>query len=188
MRSKDKNRLIELSRKIFDRWDSFTDEEAGIFAFTDGEPHNAITPIARRRGEFFEVDLALRNNLTTEEFPLGVFHPHPEHHNIKKENIGLIEVMGLAILPARLKGEIELMKSAILSGTDFEAVPEIEKHKAWFEHFKSDHTFTEDNVEEILREEIGKTFVRVLEDASVFKNTSAGDAAYMRFIDYVNEI
>ena len=188
MRSKSKERLIELSKKIFEKWDTFTDEEAGIFAFTNGEPHNAITPIARRRGDAYEVDLALRNNITTEEFPLGVFHPHPEHHNIKKENIGLIEVMGLAILPARLKSEIELMKEAILSGTDFATVPDIEKHKAWFERFATDYAFTEANVEDILRTEIGKTFVRVLEDASVFKNTESGNAQFMRFVDHVNEV
>ncbi len=179
-------RMVELADKILVKWRAYTDEEAFIYAETDGEPHNTITPIARRRGEKYELDLVLRNNITTDENPLGVFHPHKEHHNIKKENIGLIEVMGLAVLPARLKSEIALMKDAILSGTDFGTVAEIEKHKDWFNRFKASYTFTEENTEEILKSEIGKTFVCVLRDAGVFKDTECGRAHFMKFINNVN--
>ena len=188
IRHKSKERVFELASKIFETWENYSDEEVGIYAYTDGEPHNAITPIGRRRGEEYELDLALRNNLTTEEYPLGVFHPHPEHHNIKKENIGLIEVMGLAVLPSRLKGEIEDMKSLILSGTDFDSLESTKKHKDWFLKFKDNYVFTEENTEDIIRGEIGKTFVSVLEDASVFKNDELGKRAFLKYIDYVNKI
>ena len=181
-----KERLVELADKILVAWRKYTDEEAFVYHETDGEPHNTITPIARRRGDKFELDLVLRNNITTEENPLGVYHPHAEHHNIKKENIGLIEVMGLAVLPARLKGEIAEMKAAILSGADFRANPDIEKHAEWFEAFRANYTFTEENTEEIIKTEIGRTFVRVLRDAGVFKDTDDGRAFFSRFIDFVN--
>ena len=184
--STDKARLVELADKILVKWRAYTDEAAFIFAETDGTPHNTITPIARRRGEEFELDLVLRNNVTTKEHPLGVYHPHAEHHNIKKENIGLIEVMGLAVLPARLKGEIALMKDAILSGKRFKDIPEIEKHAAWFDAFKDSYTFTDENTEKIIRDEIGKTFVRVISDAGVYKRTPDGKAAFLRFVDAVN--
>ncbi len=186
IRHKDKSRVLALADKIFKTWEKYTDEEAGIFAFTNGEPHNAITPIGRRRGEEFELDLALRNNLTSDEFPLGIYHPHPERHNIKKENIGLIEVAGLAILPSRLKNEIEEMKKCILSEKDFDTVENLKKHKAWFEGFKDSYNFTDENVESVLKTEIGKTFVRILEDASVFKNNDSGIKFFMRYIDFVN--
>ncbi len=185
LRGKNKDGLVELADKILCSWQSYTDADAGIYAFTDGEPHNTITPIARRRGEDYELDLALRNNITTEEHPLGLYHPHAEHHNVKKENIGLIEVMGLAVLPSRLKSEIELMKCAILGGVAFDTVPEIEKHAKWFDAFKNGYTFTPENTESILKTEIGKTFVRVLEDAGVYKVTPEGRAAFLRFIDTV---
>ena len=178
----DKVRLADLAEKILAAWRAYSDESAFVFAETNGEPHNTITPIARMRDGKFELDLVLRNNITTEEHPLGVFHPHAELHNIKKENIGLIEVMGLAVLPARLKGEMEEMKKAILSGTDFAAVEPIAKHKAWFLSFAGNYTFTEENTEEILKKEIGNTFVRVLTDAGVFKRGEAGQAAFMRFL------
>ncbi len=180
--SANKDSLIALSGKILDAWRDYSDESAFVLAKTDGVPHNTITPIARRRGEEFELDLVLRNNIMTEEHPLGVFHPHAEHHNIKKENIGLIEVMGLAVLPARLKAEIEEMKSAILGGLDFDGNEAIAKHKAWFESFKEDYVFTEENVDEILKAEIGKTFVNVLRDAGVFKENDEGREALRRFI------
>lgn len=186
LRGKDKERISALANKILVAWRAYSDPKAEIFNETDGEPHNTITPIARRRGSDFELDLALRNNLTTEEHPLGLYHPHAEHHNIKKENIGLIEVMGLAVLPSRLKHEIELMKDAIAKGTPFAAVPELEKHAEWFSKFSADYTFTKDNTEEILKTEIGKTFVRVLEDAGVYKTDGNGRAAFLRFIDFVN--
>ncbi|MCQ2413171.1 MAG: UDP-glucose--hexose-1-phosphate uridylyltransferase [Clostridia bacterium] len=179
--SADKTALVDLADKILLKWRSYTDENAFIFAETDGEKHNTITPIARRRGDLFELDLVLRNNVTTAEHPLGVYHPHAEHHNIKKENIGLIEVMGLAVLPSRLKAEMALMKDAILAGKPFADVPEIEKHAAWFEKFRKDYTFTAENTEDILKAEIGKTFVRVLEDAGVYKATPEGRAAFLKF-------
>ena len=183
----DRERLVELADKILIAWRSYTDEEAFIYHETSGEPHNTITPIARRRGEDFELDLVLRNNITTEENPLGVYHPHSEHHNIKKENIGLIEVMGLAVLPARLKDEIAEMKKTILSGGDFAENPNIEKHAAWFSAFKNAYTFTEENTEQIIKSEIGKTFVEVLRDAGVFKDTEKGREFFMRFIGFINK-
>ncbi len=182
LRSTDKQVLVSLADKILAAWRSYSDPEAFIFAETDGEPHNTITPIARMRDGKYELDLVLRNNITTEEHPLGVYHPHAELHNIKKENIGLIEVMGLAVLPARLKDEIAEMKQAILSGTDFDAVESIAKHKAWFEAFRDSYTFTAENTEDILKNEIGKTFQRVLEDAGVYKRTEGGQIAFLRFI------
>ena len=184
--STDRERLVELADKILVSWRAYTDEEAFVYASTRGEPHNTITPIARRRGDKFELDLVLRNNITTEENPLGVYHPHAEHHNIKKENIGLIEVMGLAVLPARLKGEIADMKEAILGGVDFATVESIEKHKEWFSKFKDNYSFTEENTEDIIKYEIGKTFVGVLKDAGVFKDTEEGRVYFARFVDFVN--
>lgn len=178
----DKVRLADLAEKILAAWRAYSDESAFVFAETNGEPHNTITPIARMRDGKFELDLVLRNNITTEEHPLGVFHPHAELHNIKKENIGLIEVMGLAVLPARLKGEMEEMKKAILSGADFAETETIAKHKAWFLSFAGNYTFTEENTEKILKKEIGNTFVRVLTDAGVFKRGEAGQAAFVRFL------
>ena len=183
----DKARLVALADKILVAWRAYTDESAFVFAETDGEPHNTVTPIARMREGRFELDLVLRNNITTAEHPLGVYHPHAEYHNVKKENIGLIEVMGLAVLPARLKGEIEEMAKAILAGTDFATVPAIEKHKAWFEAFRANYTFTEENVRDILKKEIGVTFTHVLEDAGVYKCTEEGREAFLRFADFVNE-
>ncbi len=182
----DKERICELADKILTAWRGYSDEDADVFAFTGDTPHNTITPIARRRGEKYELDLVLRNNRTSEEHPLGIFHPHAEKHNIKKENIGLIEVMGLAVLPARLKAEISEMKNAILTGADFKGIPEIEKHKAWFDTFRGDYDFTEENCEDILKAEIGKTFVDVLRDAGVYKDTADGRRAFLRFIDAVN--
>ncbi len=184
--SGDKKRISELAGKILSAWRRYTDKKADIYAETDGTPHNTITPIARRRGEDFELDLVLRNNLTTEEHPLGLYHPHAEHHNIKKENIGLIEVMGLAVLPSRLKAEIADMKKLILSGRDFGSIESCVKHKAWFDAFKEGYTFTEENTEDILKSEIGKTFTRVLLDAGVYKNDKTGREAFLRFVEFVN--
>lgn len=182
LRATKKEPLVDLADRILLAWRKYSDPSADIYAETDGEPHNTITPIARRRGEDYELDLVLRNNLTTKEHPLGLFHPHAEYHNIKKENIGLIEVMGLAVLPSRLKDEMQDMKAAILGGKDFSAVPSIEKHAAWFAAFRDKYTFTEENTEDILKEEIGKTFVHVLENAGVYKDTSDGKCAFLRFI------
>ncbi len=187
LRSVDKERLVSLADKILDAWRAYTDEAAFVFAVTDGEPHNTITPIARKVGDCFELDLVLRNNITTDEHPLGVYHPHADVHHIKKENIGLIEVMGLAVLPARLRDEIALMCEYILAGKNFRSCEDIEKHAEWFDTFKDSYTFTADNVEDILKTEIGKVFERVLEDAGVYKRTEDGKAAFLRFIDFVNK-
>lgn len=184
--SVDKERLCLLADKILAAWRGYTDKDAYVFAETDGTPHNTVTPIARRVGERYEMDLVLRNNITTDEHPMGLYHPHGEHHNIKKENIGLIEVMGLAVLPSRLKSEIDLMVKAITDGVDFGTVPEIEKHREWFDRFRSEYEFTPENTEDIIRKEIGKTFVRVLSDAGVFKDNDGGRVAFKRFINAVN--
>lgn len=184
IRSKDEKRLIDLADHILGKWRGYTDEEAFIFAETDGEPHNTITPIARMRDGMFELDLALRNNITTEECPLGVYHPHAQYHHIKKENIGLIEVMGLAILPARLKEEMQLLAQYILEKKDIRSNEMLEKHADWVEEFLPRYSsITEENIMDILKAEIGKVFVGVLEDAGVYKCTEEGRAAFQRFID-----
>ena len=180
----DKARLADLADKILRAWRGYTDEAAFIFAETDGVPHSTITPIARRRGSDYELDLVLRNNITTKEHPLGVYHPHAELHHIKKENIGLIEVMGLAVLPARLKGELQGLEEAILAGKPLTG--DLEKHAAWVEELKTRHTFTPENTTAILREEVGKVFAKVLEHAGVYGRNEAGQAAFLKFIDYVN--
>ena len=187
LRHGDKSKLWELADKILTAWRGYTDEEAFIFAETDGEPHNTVTPIARMKEGVFELDLVLRNNITTDEHPLGVYHPHAELHNIKKENIGLIEVMGLAVLPARLKNEMEVLADAILTHKDIRSIPEIEKHAAWFESFRDEYAFTAKNVDGILKRQIGKTFVKVLEDAGVYKRDDKGREAFLRFVQSVNQ-
>ena len=183
--SSDRQALIDLADRILLAWRKYSDPQATIFAETNGEPHNTITPIARRRGEDYELDLVLRNNLTTPEHPLGLYHPHAEKHNIKKENIGLIEVMGLAVLPARLSREMALLGEALVAGKDLSADETLAKHKAWVESFRGKYTFTKENVSGILRTEIGRTFEGVLEDAGVYPCTEAGRAAFMRFIETV---
>ncbi len=179
-------RIVELSDRILTCWRGYTDADAFIFAETDGEPHNTITPIARMVEGKFQMDLVLRNNITTEEYPLGVYHPHQDLHHIKKENIGLIEVMGLAVLPARLKGEMAQLKDAILAGTDIAADEALSKHAPWVAELKAKHSFTPENTEEILLQEIGAVFTRVLEDAGVYKLTDEGRAAFRRFVTAVN--
>ncbi len=183
LRSTDTERIGELATRILERWRGYTDADAFVFAETDGEPHNTITPIARKKGDMYELDLALRNNITTEEHPLGVYHPHQELHHIKKENIGLIEVMGLAVLPSRLKTELAELADAIVEGRDIRTIAELEKHADWVDEFAKNYPeINRDNVDEILRQETGKVFVRVLEDAGVFKCTPEGRAAFERFI------
>ena len=183
-RSKNPDRLIDLGEKVLRAWRSYTDEDAFIYAETDGEPHNTITPIARKAGDMFELDLTLRNNITTEENPLGVYHPHAEYHHIKKENIGLIEVMGLAVLPARLKEELELLEEYILEGKDIASNEKIEKHAAWAAEFLPKYKdINKENVHEILQKEVGIVFTHVLEDAGVYKCTPEGREAFMRFIE-----
>ena len=182
LQGKDTERIIDLAEHILNKWRGYTDEEAFIFAETDGTPHSTITPIARKRGDLYELDLTLRNNITTEEHPLGVYHPHAKLHHIKKENIGLIEVMGLAVLPARLKGELEGLCKAIVAGEDLRKDEVLEKHADWVDELKEKYTFTAENVEEILKKEIGIVFMKVLEHAGVYKCTEEGRAAFMRFI------
>ena len=184
----DTERLIELADKILLTWRGYTDEAAFIFAETDGEPHNTITPIARKRGNNYELDLVLRNNITTKEHPLGVYHPHAKLHHIKKENIGLIEVMGLAVLPARLKDEMAQLKTAILSRADLRSNEVLSKHADWVEEFLPKYeSITEENIDGIIRKEIGLVFREVLLDAGVYKCTEEGREAFLRFIDTVNK-
>lgn len=183
LRSKDSDQLIEAADRILTAWRGYTDEAAFVFAETEGEPHNTITPIARMNGGLYELDLVLRNNITTEEFPMGVYHPHQELHHIKKENIGLIEVMGLAVLPSRLKEELSGLASCITEGKEIRAEKELEKHADWVESFLPKYpSVTKDNVEDILKEEVGIVFERVLEDAGVYKCTEEGRAGFECFL------
>ena len=181
----DTGRLTELGGIILEKWRKYTDEDAFIFAETEGTPHNTITPIARKRGDKYELDLVLRNNITTKEHPDGVYHPHSELHNIKKENIGLIEVMGLAVLPSRLKAELKAVEKAILNGTDLTADEQTAKHAQWVASFKDNYTFTEENAESIIRDETGKVFAKCLEHAGVYKMNEQGIAAFERFIQSI---
>lgn len=196
IRHLDADRLISLAAHVLDQWKNYTDEEAFIYARTEGTPHNTITPIARKSGEMYELDLTLRNNITTKEHPLGVFHPHKNLHHIKKENIGLIEVMGLAVLPARLKREMLLMKDVLISGKNVREVEELKAHHEWLEELiesrkkcnqnEGERDFTkmgEEQVMDILRMEVGKVFVQVLEDAGVFKCDESGRKAFLRFVE-----
>ena len=184
LRSTDESRLIELGAHILDAWRGYTDEAVFVFASTDGEPHNTITPIARKVGDTYELDLALRNNITTEEHPLGVYHPHAQWHNIKKENIGLIEVMGLAVLPSRLNEEMEILADYLVEGKNIRENEKIEKHADWVERFRGKYDgFTKENVMEILEKEVGIVFTNVLEDAGVYKCTEEGRIAFKRFIE-----
>ncbi|SEI55483.1 UTP-hexose-1-phosphate uridylyltransferase [Lachnospiraceae bacterium A10] len=183
LQCKDEKRIIDLADHILKVWRGYTDEEAFVFAETDGELHNTITPIARKRGEFYELDLALRNNITTEEHPLGVYHPHEKLHHIKKENIGLIEVMGLAVLPSRLKGELEELADAIVNHKDIRSMESIAKHADWVDEFMAHYEdVNASNVEAVLQQEVGKVFCQVLEDAGVYKCTEEGLQAFRRFI------
>ena len=183
----DTDRLVALADKILGAWRGYTDADAFVFAETEGTPHNTITPIARKRGDLFEMDLVLRNNITTDEHPDGVYHPHKELHNIKKENIGLIEVMGLAVLPSRLKKELRLVEEAILNGTDLSSNEETAKHSTWVDSFRSNYTFTKENTEDILKAETGKVFAKCLEHAGVYERSEKGMDAFLRFVSYVNE-
>ena len=181
LRCADSGRLVDLAGRILDAWRAYSDPEVSIFAETNGEMHNTITPIARRRGADYELDLVLRNNLTTEEHPLGLFHPHAELHHIQKENIGLIEVMGLAVLPARLRGELAELGRRLVSGEDLAASPLTEKHAPWIEELREKYELRPENVETILQREVGEVFKTVLEHAGVFKRDEAGTAAFLRF-------
>ena len=183
----DPERLSELAEKILNVWRGYTDEAVSVIAFSDGEPHNTITPIARRRGELFELDLVLRCNICTPEHPLGVFHPHADKHHIKKENIGLIEVMGLAVLPSRLKTELHALAEAAAQGRDISDDELLSKHAVWLKELKAKYSFTYENALDIILKETGRVFAAVLEDAGVYKRDAAGQAAFMKFVDKVNE-
>ena len=184
IRSKYEKRLIDLADHVLQAWRNYTDEGAFIYAHTEGTPHNTITPIARKHGEMFELDLTLRNNITTEEHPLGVYHPHAQYHNIKKENIGLIEVMGLAVLPSRLKEELEILAEYIVEGKEIQSNEKIEKHANWVKSFLPKYeNISRDNVMDILKEEVGIVFTHVLEDAGVYKCTEEGRKAFLKFIN-----
>ena len=183
--AKDPERIVELSDKILTAWRGYSDPAAEILAFTDGTPHNTITPIARMRGDLFEMDLVLRNNRTTDEYPLGIFHPHQEKHHIKKENIGLIEVMGLAVLPARLNKEMAKLKDTLLAGKSVADDPEIASHAAWAADVLKRHPDFAEHPDAILQDEIGQVFSGVLEDAGVYKDTEEGRKAFRRFTESV---
>ena len=186
LQSADRESLVELADKILTGWRAYSDETAFIFAETDGVPHNTITPIARRRGDMYELDLVLRNNITTDEHPLGVFHPHAELHHIKKENIGLIEVMGLAVLPPRLKPELEALADALVNGKDLRANELTASHADWAESFAVNYSeINEENAMDIIKVEVGKVFAAVLEHAGVFKRTAEGKEAFLKFIKTV---
>lgn len=184
IRGIDASKLVELGGYILDKWRDYSDETLYIYKETNGEPHNTITPIARKVGEYYELDLVLRNNITTDEHPLGVYHPHDELHNIKKENIGLIEVMGLAVLPSRLKQEMETLAEYILQGREIESCDTIAKHAQWAKEFLPKYSdINSDNIQRILKKEIGITFSKVLEHAGVYKRDEEGRAGFRRFMD-----
>ena len=181
---KDTDRIIALADVVLNKWREYTDEDAFIYAYTGDEPHNTITPIARKRGDNYELDLVLRNNITTEEHPMGVYHPHAKLHNIKKENIGLIEVMGLAVLPARLKDEMAQLKAAMLAGADIRKDEVLEKHANWVDEFLPKYDKIDaSNIDKVIEDEIGLVFMQVLEDAGVYKRTEEGKAAFRRFVE-----
>ena len=186
LNGRDPQRIADLADKILQCWRGYSDLEAGVIAFSDGEPHNTITPIARRRSDYYELDLVLRCNITTSEHPLGVFHPHADKHHIKKENIGLIEVMGLAVLPSRLKDELRDLAEAIVAGKDLVADEVLSKHAEWVAELKEQYSFDEDNALDIILKETGKVFAGVLEDAGVYKCTEEGRKQFERFVDEVN--
>lgn len=184
IRHKNPERLIDLATHVLQAWRGHTDEAAFVFANTDGEPHNTITPIAHKVEDVYELDLTLRNNITTKEHPLGVYHPHAQYHHIKKENIGLIEIMGLAVLPARLKEELELLEEYILSGKDISSNEKIAKHEEWVKELLEKYPdINAENIQAILQKEVGLVFVHVLEDAGVYKCTPKGREDFMRFVN-----
>lgn len=187
LRGDDTDEICTLAGKILAKWREYTDEDAFVFAYTDDTPHNTITPIARFKDGKFELDLVLRNNITTDEYPDGVYHPHPEHHHIKKENIGLIEVMGLAVLPSRLKEEMGLIKEAVVNGDDITKNEKIAKHKDWVDGIIKNNSITAENCDNVIRDEIGKVFADILKQCGVFDRTEEGKKQFLKFIDKVNE-
>ena len=187
LRGSNPDRIADLADRILTCWRGYSDESVGVISFSDGEPHNTITPIARRRGEDYELDLVLRCNICTPEHPLGVFHPHADKHHIKKENIGLIEVMGLAVLPSRLKQELTALAAAAAAGQDISGDEILSKHAQWLAQLKEKYTFTAENALDIILQETGRVFAAVLEDAGVFKRKPEGMEAFLRFADRVNQ-
>ncbi len=187
LRGSNPDRIADLADRILTCWRGYSDESVGVISFSDGEPHNTITPIARRRGEDYELDLVLRCNICTPEHPLGVFHPHADKHHIKKENIGLIEVMGLAVLPSRLKQELTALAEAAAEGRNISGDEILGKHAVWLSQLKEKYTFTAENALDIILQETGRVFAAVLEDAGVFKRTPEGMEAFLRFADRVNQ-
>jgi len=187
LQGSDPARIADLADKILTAWRGYTDESVSVIAFSDGQPHNTITPIARRRGADYELDLVLRCNITTDAHPMGVFHPHEDKHHIKKENIGLIEVMGLAVLPSRLKKELTDLAVTAAAGKDVSDDEALQKHATWLEELRKKYTFTAENAMDIILQETGKVFAAVLEDAGVYKNTCEGRVAFRRFVDHVNQ-
>lgn len=185
LRSENTERICDLADRILRDWREYTDEDAFIYAYTDDTPHNTITPIARFRDGAFELDLVLRNNITTDEYPDGYYHPHPEYHHIKKENIGLIEVMGLAVLPSRLKTEMELLENAMVNGSDIASDERIAKHKEWADMIKSKYTVTAENCHSILQDEIGAVFAAILEQCGVFSRDEEGKKQFIKFMESV---
>ena len=185
LQGKDLTRVARFANRILEAWRGYTDEDAFIFSETEGTPHNTITPIARMKGDLYEMDLVLRNNITTENAPWGVYHPEEKYHHIKKENIGLIEVMGLAVLPARLKSEIGILADVIINGTDVRSIPEIEKHADWVEEWIGNYQIDSENIHQIIKDEISKVFVKVLECCGVFKRDKEGFEFFKKFIDKI---
>ncbi|MGN0458920.1 MAG: UDP-glucose--hexose-1-phosphate uridylyltransferase [Eubacterium sp.] len=183
-----KQRLLDLAGIVLKAWEGYTDEEAFILAETDGEAHNAITPITRMRDGKYEIDLVLRNNITTPDYPMGYYHPHPEHHHIKRENIGLIEVMGLAVLPSRLKSEMDLLAKAIVNGEDIQNDEVLGKHYEWAEMIKAKYSVTKDNIDGIIKDEIGLVFTEILEQCGVFERTEKGKAQFVKFLESINNV
>lgn len=183
IRHKDTDILVDAADKVLKAWRGYTDESAYIFAKTDGTPHNTITPIARKVGDMFEMDLVLRNNITTDECPDGLYHPHKEHHHIKKENIGLIEVMGLAVLPARLKNELKDLKEAMLAGKNLREDETLAKHADWVDEFLAKYeVINAENIDKIVQDEVGLVYASILEQAGVYKRDEEGKAAFLKFI------
>ena len=181
----DPHDIAEASDMILSKWRSYTDEDAFIYAETDGMPHNTITPIARMKKGLYEMDLVLRNNITTDEHPMGVYHPHAKYHHLKKENIGLIEVMGLAILPARLKNELSELAQAVETGNDPSESEAIAKHADWTKEWLSRYEENPADLGEIIRDEVGRAFAKILECAGVYKRTPEGQEAFDKFIKYL---
>lgn len=182
----DKEVLVDLSDKILNHWINYDDVSCDILSHTNDVRHNTVTPIARMDNNRYQIDIVLRNNRTNDEHPLGIFHPHAKHHHIKKENIGLIEVMGLAVLPARLKDELECLKLCLLKKKCIDDLESLKKHKEWFEYLQT-LEFDEQSIDEFIEKEVTKKFVSVLENAGVYKMNQKGKEGFTRFVDSLSK-